>query len=183
MKKNFLVLFAMMVLCIATASAQSIVGKWYLDESQLKMMDLGENIKMDFILDISQKNFDIVYNMEVTEDDVKMWINSKVPGTYVKKGNNMKVTFDTTKIDLKVVDFTSTDPEIAEMMKSPEGKKMFLELVNMTIKENMADITKDMAETAETLSEFTIGQLTAKKLTIKAGDEEMIFNRRTAPAK
>ena len=66
----------------------------------------------------------------------------------------------------------------SSMMKTAEGKKAMLKLLNETIKEQIKDDLKDINEVTKLFKMFTIQKVTDSALTIKIQDEaEGTFNR------
>ena len=179
MTKKIFFILSMMMLGITTMSAQSIIGKWAADEDFIKEMELEDKDgKIDIVLNIAQRtiSIDVLMNMDDDGDLISMVYS--IPGTYTKVGNKVTAKFDEKKADLKVTDIQTNDPDMKAMMKTEEGKKAVLSLVNTMVKSEVAESMKDIAEITTIFQTFTIEGVTAKKLSIKALEEVPVsFNR------
>lgn len=173
MKKKMLFIALLAILGLGSAVAQDINGRWKADEALKKVMDLKDkDLDMDIVLHFSGNALTIDLPMKGKDDEMTMSLVYSVPGTYTQTGNQVKAKFNTKKASLSVTDLQTNDPEMKAMMKTPEGKKAVLLLINSQVKESMAKDLKDLAEVTKVFESFTIEKVTATALTIRMMSEQ-----------
>lgn len=180
MTKRFFFILTMMMISITTLSAQSIIGKWYADDEFIRKLELNDKDgKVDIVLSIKENTISTDILMRVDDNDDKIDMIYSVPGTYTKTGNKVTAKFDVPKAELKVTDIKTSDPEMSEMMKTEEGKKTVLKLVNTMMNAEVGDSMKDMAEITKLFNSFNVKSVNANTLSIVIGDENsdtMVIN-------
>lgn len=161
MTKRIFIILTMMVLCITTLSAQSIIGKWYADEvaEAMELNELG-----DVVLNIKERTISTDFYINIEDDGAKIKMLYSIPGTYTKSGKKVTAKFNADKTDVKVVDFKTNDPELLAEMKTEKGKKELYEVISSLIESEMGDLVKGLAEISAIFNKFTVKSVTAKTL-------------------
>ena len=147
------IILTMMVLCITTLSAQSIIGKWYADEvaEAMELNELG-----DVVLNIKERTISTDFYINIEDDGAKIKMLYSIPGTYTQSGKKVTAKFNADKTDVKVVDFKTNDPELLAEMKTEKGKKELYEVISSLIESEMGDLVKGLAEISEIFNKFTV---------------------------
>ena len=175
MKKIFLVFLTLTVLAVGKMSAQSFTGRWMADDSFTEMFQslMEEGIEAKLGLFITQKEITGQLFLRKNSDDLSLDMEVTVPGTYTKVDNKVKTTFDITKFDLKVTDIRSDNPDVKGEMAIDETREVFLKIISEMTKEELGDSMKTLGEAISVLfGEFTIQQLTDKKLTVLIEEDD-----------
>ena len=179
MTKRVFMLMMLAMIMVGSVNAQSINGRWKASEELKKKMDMtGNDPKMDIVLDITSTSIAVEIPMSMKDNEMSANMRYRVPGTYTRTGNKVVAKFNTKKADFEVIDFDTNDTEMKAMMKTAEGKKAMLKLLNETLKEQIKDDLKDINDVTKLFKMFTIQKVTDSALTIKMQDEaEGTFTR------
>lgn len=167
MKRRLFTLAALMVLAVASLSAQSFVGKWKATEEFEKQMDFEKG--MDLYLETTATDIKVLMIASVQEDGMDMKMQFVMPGTYTRSGDQVKARFNKSKIDFEILDLKTTDPEISAFLKDPEMKKLLYGLIKEQAMQD-SDAKEAIGPLAEAFETFTISSLTQSTMTVMLQD-------------
>ena len=172
MKKLFIFAVAAMF-GVMNMSAQEIQGIWKSDVSLSEFM--SEKDKKDL------SNFDAHLIIKFTEDELnvgslinagvegtEMEMSVIVPGNYIKNDNEIIGIFKTDKIECKVVDFKSDDPEMKSLAEAdPATRQLVLNMINAQMAPMFDDLKKPFVEVAEVFKKFYLKAVYTKSMVIE----------------
>lgn len=173
MKKIIFVFAVLWMAGIGSAMAQSINGTWKANQAFEEQFELNEDgSDIDLLLVFNGNNMDIKFFVKTEDAEVGVVIFSyTIPGTFKKNGKTYVPTFNREKAVFKVEEFVSSDPEMKEMMKDPETKKMVLTMLESSAKDGSEKDLKEAQIITEMFEEFEVVSVTAQKLELKFGGE------------
>lgn len=172
MKKLFIFAIAAMF-GVMNMSAQEIQGIWKSDASLADFM--SEEDKNDL------PGFDAHLIIKFTEDELnvgslinaggegtEMEMSVIVPGNYIKNDNEIIGIFKTDKIECKVVDFKSDDPEMKSLAEAdPATRQLVLNMINAQMAPMFDELKKPFVEVAEVFKKFYLKAVYTKSMVIE----------------
>lgn len=183
MKKLFFL--ATMMLLSLSAGAQKIDGVWTLNKEFSNA--INEIVKSE----VKEADLDMEYGLSFSGTEVKfmIWINASAesmtvkmncwtPGTYTRTGNHVVCDFNVDKTELEIIDFTSDDPELEEVLSDPASKAMVLAMMKGQMKQQMGGYMSSMSEISDQFKEFDVVSANEAKLVANFDDVEISFDRR-----
>lgn len=122
MKEKRLFTFAVMLMLGLSSLMAQIDGKWKADKHFKEEMEIDEN--MDLVLEFREQifaDFSIIISGNI--DGIIMSMKSTIPGTYTRKGNDVKIYWEETKFYSEIIDLRATTPETQKFLNDPEMRK------------------------------------------------------------
>jgi len=172
MKKLFIFAVAAMF-GVMNMSAQEIQGIWKSDVSLSEFM--SEKDKKDL------SDFDAHLIIKFTEDELnvgslinagvegtEMEMSVIIPGNYIKNDNEIIGIFNTDKIECKVVDVKSDDPEMKALAEAdPATRQLVLNMINAQMAPMFDELKKPFVEVAEVFKKFYLKAVYTKSMVIE----------------
>jgi hypothetical protein len=172
----------MILLGITNLPAQSYQGRWFADEKTLEELGLdgidSDEIKdFDLLLNMSKGSIKVDLLFTIKAEDMTLYIICSSPGSYTRKGNKIRATFDPDKMKFRVSNMKSKDKEVKEILREKDFKKMMLKLVSSEMREKVGEDMKSLSYIAEFFQEFTIEKISDDRLTINVDGDKLRFHR------
>ena len=161
--KKVLLLFLMAVMTVCKLSAQDVKGEWvttFADEEQTVAFTLGFN---------KDKTSNVRVVIDATDPEIgAMTMRIEVGGTYSVEGNQLTLSSDVKKADVKLIGM-KLKGEMGDAVKDPEMEKMIRGMIEQQLKSQKAE----MLSSVPINTTFTIVSQTDDKLTLlENGTEE-----------
>ena len=168
--KKLMISLLMLMACSVQGFAADLLGKW-----KTTINDDGN----DMLCEVTINANDLVFAVTASEEDDEMGTLAmlvEIPGTYTRKGNNLRINLQKDRIDIKLKEFKPKNPELKKLLEEdPKAKDAFMVLI-----ESMISAYKDqmMGEGDILNGEVTIKELTATTLTLEdETDKDITFTR------
>ena len=174
MKKLFIFAVAAMF-GVMGMSAQTIQGLWksdaslteFMSEKDLKKMEV-DNFDANLIMKFTEDELNVGTLFTAGEDGTEMEMSIICPGNYIKNDNEIIGIFNTDKIECKVVDIKSDDPEMKSLAEAdPATKQLFLNMINAQMAPAFEEFKKPFAPVAEVFKKFNIVVVQTKTMVIE----------------
>ena len=152
---------------VVVMQAQSLDGKWTTtiddDGTAIKsnMTFSGKTVLLDFYTEQSSEEFGTI------------GMKFSIPGTYTRSGSTVEINFDKDKANFEIVKTEFSQAMKDELKEEPDLEDMLKEL----FKGLMEEEGKAIAEALPLSGEVTITTLTATKLVLSSGEDNMVFTR------
>ena len=118
--KRLMISLLMLMACSVQGFAADLLGKW-----KTTINDDGN----DMLCEVTINANDLVFAVTASEEDDEMGTLAmlvEIPGTYTRKGNNLRINLQKDRIDIKLKEFKPKNPELKKLLEEdPKAKDAY----------------------------------------------------------